>query len=279
MLKKFSFKYLYRIFCILAIGIGVYLAIDLLHTKSLDVRMCVVFVLFFLVWFLGLFEWITNEQRMINQQKELKMYQMYIQPLEELVKEIRARQHEFDNHLNAILNMHLTVQTYDQLVEQQSAYIREIRLDAGRKYLQLLKISDKILAGFLYSKIVNAPAHVQVDLQVENYEVLSQAPEYAIIEVVGTLVDNAFEAMKDWEKEAQVTFVIDSVNDRLRFTTVNPVKDLSMAQVGRFFEKGYSSKGENRGLGLYRAQQLADRYRGKITVSLEEEKLYVQIQL
>ena len=39
-------------------------------------------------------------------ENEIRSYQMYIKPLEELVREIRARQHEFDNHMNAILNMH-----------------------------------------------------------------------------------------------------------------------------------------------------------------------------
>ena len=94
--------------------------------------------------------------------------------LEELVKEIRAKQHEFDNHLNAILNMHLTIDNYEELVAKQSEYITEnAREDDSRKYLPLLKISDKILAGFIYSKIVRAPEYVQTDIRVWNKEIVS----------------------------------------------------------------------------------------------------------
>ena len=37
----------------------------------------------------------------------------------------------------------------------------------------------------------------------------------------------------------------------------------------RIFEKGVSSKGENRGLGLYLIRQLVDRYRGTIDLVTE----------
>ena len=86
-------------------------------------------------------------------ENEIRTYQMYIKPLEELVREIRAAQHEFDNHLNAILNMHYTIDNYDELVEAQSKYIQNMYSEDTRQLTALLKISDKILAGFLYSKI------------------------------------------------------------------------------------------------------------------------------
>ena len=46
-------------------------------------------------------------------ENEIRSYQMYIKPLEELVREIRARQHELDNHMYAILNMHYMIDNYD----------------------------------------------------------------------------------------------------------------------------------------------------------------------
>ena len=66
-----------------------------------------------------------------------------------MIKDIRARQHEFDNHMNAILNMHVTIDTYDELVKAQSAYGKSIYDDKVRSDPALLRISDKILAGFI----------------------------------------------------------------------------------------------------------------------------------
>lgn len=278
-MSSFAKRCFYRVFCILSLVALVYLAIDFHMHGRLDWKLSCLFLLFIVVIFWGLLDWMRNEQMIHSQEKELRTYQMYIQPLEELVKEIRARQHEFDNHMNAVLNMHITISDYDELVKKQSEYIKEVRLDDSRKYVNLLKISDKILAGFLYSKIVNAPENVHVQLNVENFEVISPVPEHDLIEVVGTLVDNAFEACR--EKGYEVCFVLDSQDDKLIFRTVNQVEEMCMEQVGRFFEKGYSTKGESRGLGLYNARQIAERFDGNITVSLDEKegKQYLCVQI
>ena len=101
-----------------------------------------------------------------KQESEIQMYQMYTRPLEELIREIRARQHEFRNHLNAILNMHLTVDNYDELVRTQADYILSVADDKRNGYLPLLRISDKILAGFLYTKIVSATKDVDFSIEI-----------------------------------------------------------------------------------------------------------------
>ena len=155
-------KFLYRIFCGIALLVSVYLVIDFLVSGTFDYRVFIMFLLMVVVVVWGIVDWRSNYILMQQKETELRLYQHYILPLEELVKEIRAKQHEFDNHLNAILNMHLTIDNYAELVERQSEYIRGVvRDDDSRKYLSLLKISDKVLAGFLYSKIVRAPAYVK----------------------------------------------------------------------------------------------------------------------
>ena len=111
-------KFFYRIFCILALLIAIYLLVDLKVTRTLDPRILLLFLLLFVMVVWGIIDWKMNYDVICKQEEELKMYQLYIQPLEELVKEIRARQHEFDNHMNAVLNMHLTVDNYEELVER-----------------------------------------------------------------------------------------------------------------------------------------------------------------
>ena len=188
-------KFLYRIFCVIALLVSVYLVVDFLYSGTFDYRVFVMFVLMVVVIIWGIVDWRKNYLIMQQKEQELRLYQLYIQPLEELVKEIRARQHEFDNQINAILNMHLTVDNYDELVERQSQYIMEaVKDDENRMYLPLLKISDKVLAGFLYSKIVRAPSYVKTEIVVKNLEILSGISEHHLIEIIGTLVDNAYEA-------------------------------------------------------------------------------------
>lgn len=267
----------------MALLISVYLVIDFLISGTFDYRVFLMFLLMVIVVIWGIIDWRKNYIMMQQKERELKLYKMYIQPLEELVKEIRAKQHEYDNHMNAILNMHLTVDSYEELVEKQSAYIMAVaKENDSRQYLPLLRISDKVLAGFIYSKIVTSPANVHTDVVVKNLEIISRVSEHLMIEFVGTLIDNAYEACTG--EEGHVIIEIDSEHDKLEFTIKNRIwQEIGLSQLGKFFEKGYSTKSKSgkRGLGLYRAKQLCEKYGGEITVGVEEneEKKYICFQI
>ena len=261
---------------------SVYLTVDYLFSRTFDYRVFLMFCLMVIVIVWGIVDWRKNYLLMQKQEIELKLYEHYVKPLEELVKEIRVKQHEFDNHMNAILNMHLTVDNYRELVERQSEYITEVvRDDDSRQYVTLLRISDKVLAGFLYSKLVCAPEYVKTEIEVKSLEILSGIPEHHLIEIVGTLVDNAYEAC-DRERN-RVMIEVDSENDKLVFSVRNQLEESRLSEVGRFFEKGYSTKkdGGNHGLGLYNAKMLIQKYKGDIFVCTdrEEEKSYLCIRV
>ena len=185
-------KFLYRIFCLVALIVTSYLFVDLYLSHTLDVRVMVLFGIIFSVIFFGLLDCGQNYAALRHKEQELKIYKLYIKPLEELTKDIRARQHEFDNHLNAILNMHITIDNYNELVAAQSAYGKSICSEKMRSNPALLRISDKILAGFLYSKIISAPSYIDINVQVLSQEIITSVSEHSLVEVIGTLTDNAF---------------------------------------------------------------------------------------
>ena len=272
-MNKGKRKILYRVFCFLSLAIAVYLVIDLKVSRTLDLKMIIVFILFLVVIIWGTIDWKLNNDIIKEQTKELMMYQLYIQPLEELVKEIRAKQHEFDNHLNAILNMHLTVGTYDELVKEQSEYIKQICRDGGNQYLPLLRISDKVLAGFLYSKIVSSNENIDTQIEVRSKEIISRVSEHRLIEIVGVLVDNAYEACGS--EGGKVRMLLDSRQDHLFFQILNQHEKVSFETIGHFFENGYSTKSKRKGErrrgdhgrpGGNRGRELYPVYRGDLVV-------------
>lgn len=274
---EISKKFLYRIFCVLALIVSVYLMIDLYLSRTLDIQVIILFGILLAVIIFGLWEWIQNYAVLRKQEQELRIYKLYIQPLEELTKDIRARQHEFDNHLNAILNMHVTIDNYKELVEAQSAYCREIYDVKNRSNPALLRISDKILAGFLYSKIISAPEYIEVDIQVLSKNIITSVSEHCLVEIIGTLVDNAFEACN--EEFHEVEMVLDAHKDKMVFLIKNKVKGLTMGEISRFFNQGYTTKKkpEGHGLGLHQANMIAQKYGGEITVELQESDAYQEI--
>ena len=264
-------KFLYRIFCVAALIVSFYLLVDLYLSRTLNIKVVILFGIIFSVILLGFLDWGHNYAVLKKQEQELKIYKMYIRPMEELTKDIRARQHEFDNHMNAILNMHVTIKNYDELVKAQSVYCRNIYEDRSRCNPALLRISDKILAGFLYSKIISAPGYIDIDIQVLSQEIVTSVSEHALVEIIGTLTDNAFEAATPAKN--RVDMVLDAKEDKLIFMIKNQVESLTMGDISHFFEKGFSTKDnrEGRGLGLYQANKIAQRHNGEITVELLEQ--------
>lgn len=265
-------KFLYRIFCVVALIITLYLLVDLYLSHTLDIKVMALFGIIFSVIILGLLDWAQNYAVLRRQEQELMIYKLYIKPMEELTKDIRARQHEFDNHMNAILNMHVTIDNYEELVEAQSSYGKEVYEDRSRCNPALLRISDKILAAFLYSKIISAPRYIKIDLQVLSQEIVTPVSETALVEIIGTLTDNAFEAATP--ERSQVEIVLDARNDKLLFMIKNQVENLTIGEISHFFENGYTTKDnrEGRGFGLYQANQIAKRHNGQITVELLERE-------
>lgn len=275
-------KIIYRAICLLFLLFTIYTILSWRSYGELDTRLIFALLLSVVILAYVTVERKKNYDIMAKQEKELQMYRLYIKPLEELVKEIRAKQHEFDNHMNAILNLHLSIHNYEELVKEQSKYIKEIYDDRGRQYTSLLKISDKVLAGFLYSKIVEIKNTVQVDVHIGANDILTKAPEHDLIEVIGTLIDNAAEACD--ERHNRIKIFLESRGDQISFEIWNRHEKVTMEEMSRFFEKGYSTKQnesncskpasafgkERRGLGLYNARSLTRRCGGSLTVGMEK---------
>jgi sensor histidine kinase regulating citrate/malate metabolism len=272
-------KLSYRVCCAVALIFSVVILFDLKLKGDLNTEIILLLSALIVLLGWGVCEWKRHSDLIKKQSNVIKTYKMYIQPLEELTKEIRARQHEFDNHLNAVLNMHITIDNYDELVETQSQYIKDMYIEDSRQLIALLKISDKILAGFLYSKIVAAPKYLDVNLQVRDFEIISTVPEHDIIEIIGTLVDNAYEAST--EEMNHIEMILDSEDNKIYFEVRNQVKDMNFSKMSMFFKKGYSTKGSKRGLGLHNAKRIANKYGGDLTVELMElyDKDYISFKV
>ena len=260
---------LYRGFCILAVMVGTFCFAKLGVDGKLEPEILVIFLFFIALVLWSIADWKINHDALKKQEDTMDLYQMYVQPLEGLVKEIRARQHEYDNHIQALVNMHLTVESYEELVEKQKEYIRETGRDNMKQYIPLLRISDKILAGFLYSKIINSDQKIRTYLEIENDEIISRALEPDIIEVAGILVDNAYEACEDGRNEVWIT--LDSVEDQVILEVRNEVDQLGISDIEKFFKKGYSTKAEGRGFGLSRVRQIMEKTKGELTTSIEQK--------
>lgn len=99
-------------------------------------------------------------------EKELHVTASMQEKYEELLKSVRLHQHEFKNHLAAILSAQYTYKSYEKLIKAQNEYSDKILQE--NRYHILLALEDKVLAGFLYGKFQELGAGgIKVECQIK----------------------------------------------------------------------------------------------------------------
>lgn len=252
------------IFFILIILLFLYLMSYYLEYKMIQSYFIDQLLICFLIIALMFILWISSENEKRHKSEELRTYQLYTKTFEEAVAAIRMRQHEFDNHINAIRCMQYTIHDTQKLIDEQNKYCDKILQD--NKYNRLLKMkTSPILIGYLYSKFTAASTN---DIQI-GYEIEDIGIDYIeisdLIEIIGILFDNAVEALEhQCFKEMEVKLLEE--NGKLILFIANVSERKANHEIEQFFAYGYSTKGEGRGVGLYRVNALLKKYKADLQV-------------
>ena len=190
---------------------------------------------------------------------ELKMYKLFSDSFQGLIDDIRLRQHEFDNHISTIYSLHYTCDTYEKLVNAQNEYSQDIIKE--NRYNKLLNAGNPLLIGFLYGKFIEIEklgVIISYNISIENLNV--NVPIYKLVEILGNLIKNAVEAMGDLECPKALYVSVIEYEGELEIEVRNKSKFIDYKQIEMFFKKGFSRKGEDRGLGLYNVKNICDDY-------------------
>lgn len=197
--------------------------------------------------------------RFREKQAELEAYKTYSAAFSDLITQIRARQHEFDNHISALCNLHYICKDYDELVQEQSKYAKDVI--SNNRFHKLLVSGNPVIAGFLYGKLSSIQEQgIEVTYTFHISEFTSKIPVYLVVELVGNLLKNAVEAVKTQQVEKQIHLSCTENENEFCLGVRNRSEKIPLDEIGRFFEKGYSSKGSGRGLGLYNVKEICEKY-------------------
>lgn len=194
-----------------------------------------------------------------EKQAELEAYKTYSAAFSDLITQIRARQHEFDNHISALCNLHYICKDYDELVQEQSKYAKDVI--SNNRFHKLLVSGNPVIAGFLYGKLSSIQEQgIEVTYTFHISEFTSKIPVYLVVELVGNLLKNAVEAVKTQQVEKQIHLSCTENENEFCLGVRNRSEKIPLDEIGRFFEKGYSSKGSGRELGLYNVKEICEKY-------------------
>ena len=190
-----------------------------------------------------------------------------------LVDSMRANNHDFTNKLHVILGL-IQMEMYDQA----TSYIENITMVQRASISKIMNcISEPALAALLIGKTARA-AELNVKFTLRDGSHFSNTdmhiPTEVLITVIGNLIENAFESMNAKEPNPsnpnELIIGLFSKEDSILITVDDTGLGISEENKQRIFENGFSTKGENRGTGLYQVKTMVENLGRLITVDSQE---------
>lgn len=180
---------------------------------------------------------------------------------------LRSRSHEYLNKLHVISGL-LRNKRYQELED----YLERIIGSKKRETSSVRAlVKDPIAAGFLESKYSRAH-ELGVTLVIEGDAAvppLTPKGAHALVTVVGNLIDNAFEAVT-YAGEKRITVRIENSGadggDDIVISVTDTGRGIAEENQEKIFTKGFSTKGSNRGIGLYMALLTLDEVDGSVDI-------------
>ncbi|KXT84140.1 Histidine kinase of the competence regulon ComD [Streptococcus sp. DD11] len=218
-------------------------------------------------------------QQELDRQREIQLKNMadYSRHIEELYSELRSFRHDYINILRSlrlgIENRDLPAieRVYNDVLKDSGQPLNQPKFDLGR----LVNIRNDALKSILSAKFLEAQSkQIVAELEVpqpiepENVELLD------LITIVSILVDNAIEAALEAENP-RISIAFLEQDDRQVLIIENTTKDF-LVNTTNIFEKGVSSKGENRGIGLNNIQNILQRYKNISLQTVSQDHLFRQ---
>ena len=218
-----------------------------------------------------------REMKYKRKLQEIEAYYEYTLRIESINNEMRKFRHDYVNILTTL-----------------SDYIREDDMPGLRKYFNenIVPMKDKLktrsikmngieklkvreIKGFITTKIIQAqekriPISIEVPDEIDRISMNT----VELSRIIGIIVDNAIEASENLEEPLINIAFIDN-DESVTFIVMNKCSD-DIPKIHELFEQGFSTKGDNRGLGLSTLKELTDSNENVLLDTVIENGYFVQ---
>ena len=225
-------------------------------------------LVFYLLFFMGIIKKLDSYLKeklheKLDQEQALRYRDMerYSRHIEELYKEVRSFRHDYTNLLTSLRlgieeeDMGQIKEVYDSVLKDSSEKLQDNKYDLGR----LVNIRDRALKSLLAGKFLKARdkkiifnVEVPEEIQVEGMSLLD------FLTIVSILCDNAIEAsVEASQPHVSIAFLKNGAQET--FIIENSIKEEGI-DISEIFSFGASSKGEERGVGLYTVMKIVESH-------------------
>lgn len=179
---------------------------------------------------------------------------------------LRAQTHEFMNKMHVIMGL-IDMKAYDELKNftQEIAYNRQSEVS----YI-VTRLKDITLSGFILGKISRS-RELDIDFSLteesELHSELDVPSVHDIVLIAGNIIENAFDALKNFDGERIVNLSILDFDREIVIVVEDSGPGMDESIRKHIFQRGFSSKCESgHGFGLYLVKQSIDSLNGTISV-------------
>lgn len=198
--------------------------------------------------------------------EKIKMYDMYFPVIEDIIEEVRTKQHDYHNHIQTLY----ALKSMEHLPNAFEEYLQTIKADDI--WMKLIRLDNKVLMAFLYSKFLHAQKDkINVEFKIQNYFFNSELQDYELIEVFGILMDNSIEATLEVEArgcEILIGYeeglnIIQTRNQATAMLNDRVIKTLKSERKRHIKDKT--------GYGLQKLTTIVNRYKGQIKIEYNKK--------
>ncbi|EJR92198.1 ATP-binding protein [Bacillus cereus] len=200
----------------------------------------------------------TELQNLVNTISEVRKYS----------EDLRAQTHEFTNKLFVLSGL-LQLGHYKEAIEfiQQESNIHQ-----SQNHILFHQIHDAKVQAILLGKLGTA-SEKKIDFHIEGDSALHPLPDHIkvshLITILGNIIDNAFDAVNERE-EKRVSFFVTDIGHDIVFEVIDSGIGIPAEKITTIFQKGFSTKGTDRGYGLANVKEMVDLLGG--TIEIQNEK-------
>ncbi|NLV35470.1 MAG: GHKL domain-containing protein [Clostridiaceae bacterium] len=213
--------------------------------------------------------WFSTLKKTIDQE-ELAQQKFYNESLRTTLFDLRRFKHDWSNNMTVISSM-LKMNKIKEVNDYVSELIAQKKEIANT---EIFNIKNAGLFGIISSKMSQASeAGTKIELSVLG--VIENIPGIKIselCEIVGIFIDNAIEEAA--KIETKVDIMVRKSEDHVEISISNGYA--SSPDLRLIFEDGYSTKGDNRGMGLAIAKKIIDKYKNILHIASIEDNVFSQ---
>lgn len=196
-----------------------------------------------------------NAYSFINKRNLLKLQEVN-KNLVEVNDKVRCFRHDFNNILQAIdgyiiLDDMASLQAYFNSLVKECNYVN-VMDSLNNRAKENPAISSVLQSKFKIAEKNNIKMNIEIAVDLSNFKKNS----YKISRMLGILLDNALEAcIETEEKIVNVQFSKDDMKNKALIKVENTYINKEV-DIGKIFEKEYTTKSGNSGLGLWKIQDI-----------------------